>query len=111
MEELLLQFSGLVGYAAFVVFIVNLLKGFGVVKDGQSQNWIAGFNLLGLIGLFAIHVFMPETDISAIDVQIGKFVEFALYLLAYIAQMLGSKVTYIAVRNVPVIGKSFSASE
>ena len=108
MEDLLLQFSGLVGFAALVTFLVNAFKTVGWVKDGQAQNWVAGLNLLGLAGLLAINVFNPEMDVQALDAEIGQFTEVALVVFAYVVQMLGSKVSYLAVKNVPVIGKSNS---
>jgi len=108
MEELLLQFSGLVGFAALVTFLVNAFKTVGWVKDGQAQNWVAGLNLLGLASLLAINVFNPELDVTAIDAEIGEFTQVAMVVFAYIFQMLSSRVSYLAVKNVPVIGKSNS---
>jgi len=108
MEDLLLQFGELAGFAALVTFVVNALKSTGVVKDGQAQNWVAGLNLLGLAGLLAVNVFNPELDVTAIDAEIGEFTQVAMVVFAYIFQMLSSRVSYLAVKNVPVIGKSNS---
>jgi hypothetical protein len=108
MDELLVQFSGLVGYAALVTFVVNALKTLNVVKDGQAQNWVAGLNLLGLAGLLGLKVFAPEADVAVLDAQLGDFVNVMMVVFAYVVQMLGSKLSYIAIKNVPLIGKSFS---
>jgi len=107
MEELFLQFSGLVGFAALVAFVVNALKTVGIVKDGQAQNWVAGFNLLGLVGLFVLRVLSPDMDVTLLDEQLGEFANVMVIVFAYIVQMLGSKLSYFAVKNLPLIGKSF----
>lgn len=52
-SEILVEFAALVGFAALVSVIVNILKVAGVVKDGTADKWVAGFNLAGVLG-FAI---------------------------------------------------------
>lgn len=108
MEDLLLQWSGLVGFAALVAFAINILKTFGVVKDAQAQNWSAGLNLLLLAGLLALRVFAPDFDVSGLNAQAQAFVDVGVVIFSYILQLLGSKAAHTLLRGLPLIGKSFS---
>jgi len=109
MEELFVQLAGLAGVGALIAFIINALKTFGVVQDGTAQNWSAGLNLLAMAGLLALRVFAPDYPLAETDAQIAQFVNVAVVVFGYVVQLLGSKITHVAVRNVPVIGKSLTA--
>ena len=80
----------------------------GIVKDDQAQNWSAGLNLLGLAGLLAAKVYAPQVDIAGMDAQVAQFVQVGLVVFGYVLQLLASKGAYVAIRGVPVLGKSFS---
>lgn len=109
MESLLAQYAGLIGVAAFIAFLINVLKYFGIVQDGQAQTWSAGLNLLFLCALFALNVFVPEIDVSGIDARLVQFVEFAAVVWGYLLQLFGSKLAHEIVKGTAVIGKSYSA--
>ena len=108
MEDLLLVWGGLAGFAALIALIVNILKAVGVVKDGQAQNWSAGLNLLGLAGILAVNVYVPDYDVAGLDTSVAKFVEVGVVVLSYVVQLLSSKVTHTALRGVPLVGKTYS---
>ncbi len=108
MEELIAQYGGLVGVAAVVGLLVNVLKSAGVVQDGQAQTWSAGFNLVGMAGMLALKVFQPDFDFAGMDAQAAQFASVAAVVVGYILQLLSSKATNSAVRGVPIVGKSFS---
>lgn len=101
--------AALVGFAAFVSFIVNVLKFFGVVKDGTSDKWIAGFNLVGVLALFITLKFIPDFDVMPIDNVLGEIAVVGSAILSYVTMLLGSKLTYFASKGLPLIGKSYSA--
>lgn len=102
----LLEWGALAGFAALVALVINVLKLFSLVKDGQAQTWSAAINLLGMIGFIAYKIINPSFDPAGIDSQIGQIVQIAQILLGYVMQLGVSKITHSAVRNVPVIGKS-----
>lgn len=104
--DLLAQWSALVGMAALIAVIINVLKLAGVVKDGAAQTWSAALNLAGLIGLFILRVVRPEVDIAHVDEQLGALAQIAMLIAGYVSQLLASKATHLAVRRVPVIGTS-----
>jgi len=106
--DLLLQFSALVGFAALVSVIINVLKIFNVVKDGTADKWVASINLVGLTAFVAAKMFIPDFDVIPVDTQLGQLANVATYLISYITMLLGSKLTYVATKGLPIIGKSNS---
>lgn len=107
-NDLLLQLTGLAGFAALVALVINVLKTFGVVKDDTAELWSAGGNLLGLVALYLLRLFNPEFDVPGADAQVTTFVNAVTPLVGYILMLLSSKLSHFAVRGVPVVGKSFS---
>ena len=59
--------AALAGVGALIAVLVNIGKTAGLVKDGQATTYVAGLNLLALIGLFALKVFKPDFDIGGLD--------------------------------------------
>lgn len=108
-ENILLEVGALVGFAALVSLVVNVLKVFGVVKDGTADKWVAGINLVGVLALYVTRLFLPDFDPAPIDSNLKEIATVGAYLLSYITMLLGSKLTYVAVKGLPVIGKSNSA--
>lgn len=107
-EELLAQWTSLVGIAAVIAVIINVLKLVGVVKDGQAQTWSAGANLVGLIALFVLRIFRPDFDLAGIDEQAGALASVMILIIGYLTQLLSSKVTHEIIKGVKGIGTSFS---
>jgi hypothetical protein len=107
-QNLVTQWFGLVGFAAFIAVTINVLKLAGVVKDGAAPTWSAGLNLLGLLLLFGLKFFRPDLDLAAMDEQAAALANVAAVLIGYITQLLSSKLTHLALKSVPVIGASFS---
>lgn len=107
-NDLLMQLTGLAGFAALVALLINILKSVGIVKDDKAEIWSAGGNLLGLIALYLLRLFNPEFNVPNADAQISTFVSAVTPLVGYILMLLSSKLSHIAVRGVPVIGKSYS---
>ena len=105
-EQILVEFAALVGFAALVSVIINVLKVFGVVQDGTADKWAAGFNLVGVLALLAVKQFFPELQVQPIDNLLGEIAVIGSYILSYVVMLLGSKLTYVATKGLPVIGKS-----
>lgn len=107
-QNLLAEWTALVGIAALIAVLINVLKLAGVVKDGTAQTWSAGLNLAGLVALFALRIFKPGLDLSEIDKHAAAFAEIAMVIIGYLTQLLSSKLAHLALRQVPVVGASFT---
>ncbi len=110
-SEILTQWSALVGMAALIAVIINILKLTGLVKDGDAQTWSAGLNLAGLAVLFILRVINPNIDLGQVDEQMGSLAKTAMVVIGYVSQLLASKATHLAVKNVPLIGTSLQVKE
>ena len=110
-EGVLALFAGLVGFPAFVTVLVNVLKVFGVVKDGEATKYVAGFNAVGLLALLVALAVVPGLDILAVDQNLAGLASFLTALLGFVVQMGVSKFSHTQIRGVPLIGKSNSADE
>ena len=109
--ELLNQWAALVGVAALIAVLINVMKLVGVVKDGQAPTWSAGLNLAGLIALLVLKVVKPEFDPGEVDQQAGTLAEIGVLITGFVLQLLASKATHAAVKGVPVIGTSFETTK
>lgn len=108
MDELLAQWGAMAGFAALIAFVINGLKYFGVVQEGQAPTWSAGLNLAGLVMLLVLKVYAPSVDVGGLDEQVGQFVEVGVVVFGYVIQLLSSKLAHSVVRGVPGIGKAIS---
>lgn len=104
LEDLTAQLASLGGISAMITVAVNALKRAGIVKDGQAQNWSAGFNLLALAALLALGVFRPGEDLQQIDQTAGAFAQIGLVVLAFIGQLAVSQATHARLRGIPIAG-------
>ncbi len=107
-QELMVQLAALGGFGALIGFLINIMKTFGLIKDGQAGTWSTALNLLLLVVLLAVGVFAPSLDLIKIDAQVQQFVDVGVVVFAYIIQLYGAKLVHGAVRGVPLIGKSYS---
>lgn len=106
--DLVVLLASLAGFGAIVSILVNVLKKFGVVKEGTSDKWVAGFNLVGYLTLFVVTTWFPQINIPAIDAQLGAVAVILNVVFGYVVTLLGSKITYFSVKGLPLVGKSFS---
>ena len=113
LQGLLGQLIALGGFAALIAVLINVLKSFGVIKDGQAGVWAAGANLAGLIGLFVAGIVAPEFDAAGLDGNMAQIAEILSLIFAFMVQNWVSKGTHSVFSSggVPVIGKSFSKDE
>ena len=98
--------AALAGVGALIAVLVNIGKTAGLVKDGQATTYVAGLNLLALIGLFALKVFKPDFDIGGLDTQAAQIAQWLATAVALIVQIYGSKWAYGALKGVPVVGRA-----
>jgi len=102
--------STMAGVAAFVAAVVNALKQFGVVTDGNAGQWFAGLDFGALAILVGVQIFVPAVGVDVINVNAGLFATVILLVLGYLGSIGFGKVSHalLSSMNIPVIGKSFS---
>jgi hypothetical protein len=112
LASLAVQFASLAGFAALVAVLINLLKTVGVVKDGTAGKWSAGLNLIGLMVLLLLRVFVPSLATEQINGIAGQVSTVLVIVLGFVVQFYTSSDVHdaLATANIPVIGKSYSAS-
>lgn len=107
-ENIVVEVLALAGFAALVALLVNVGKLFGWIKDGDAVKWSGGLNLLGILALFVTRLFLPTFDVSGINSVMLTIATVGSYILSYVMELGISKLTHIAVKGLPVIGKSYS---
>jgi hypothetical protein len=107
-DSLVVQWGTLLGFAALIAVLINILKLAGVVKDDTAHIWSAALNLAGLVALFLAKVFSPDLDVPGLDQQAAEFANVMTVIVAYISQLLSSKLTHFAIKGVPFFGVSNS---
>ena len=105
-------FLALVGWPAFRVAAINILKILKVVKDGTAAGWEYWSNALAFAGV-AVLVFMGKYDLlGQIDVTLGNLASVLVSLAVLLAGWTGSQAMgqfiYSNVRGFPIIGYSFN---
>ena len=104
LEDILRLLAGLAGLGGLISVLVNLLKAIGVIKDGTSERWVQGFNLVAFIAVAVVYFMKVQVDWAQIDGWLGVLATF----IGFVVQLFGSKVTYAVTRGAPVIGFSYS---
>lgn len=102
-EGILEIIAGLAGLGGFVSMLVNILKMVGVVKDGTSDKWFEGINLLA----FAVVAVIFFLNVNIDWAQVDDWLKVLSMLFGLVIQLLGGRVTYNTLRGIPVIGYSF----
>ena len=96
--------------AVIVPLIVDILKRFGVVKDGDAGKWSAGLNLLGLVGFSAYFLLSKSVDFGAMDATLKVILQIVQVVLAYAMQLFISPAVHNRAldSNLPLLGYSLS---
>ena len=107
LNDLLGQYVLLTGVAAFVPALINFGKFIGLVKDGTSDQWSAGLNLVGFVLFGGAKIF--GLDVSHYDAILGSVAPIILAILGLFLQFGVSGVIHRqSLAGLPVIGKSYS---
>lgn len=104
LEEIMLLLAGLAGLGGLISVLVNLLKAIGVVKDGTSERWVQGFNLIAFVAVAVIYFTKVQVDWAQVDGWLSVLATF----IGFVAQLFGSKITYAVTKGTPLIGYSYS---
>lgn len=105
------QFMSLAGMAALIAALVNTLKKVGVVKDGDALAWATGFNLAGIVALFVLRVFAPQTDVGQIDQVASSIAQILTLVVGLVVQLGLTRGANEILRGAPVVGYSHSKEE
>lgn len=106
-NELFPLFASLIGLPAFVAALVNTLKYFKVLADGQAPQVVLWMNVVGFVGV-AVAYFTGYVEIlTKIDAQLGSFALFMISFVSFVGELGLAKLYNVGLRGTPVIGKSF----
>ena len=106
-NDLLLQFLALGGVASLVTVIVNLLKSFSVIHEGQAETWVTALNLIGFVAFFALKI-IGFTNFPQLDQTASAIAQILVLIFQLFSQFGFSKVAHAAIRGTPFVGFSYS---
>jgi hypothetical protein len=108
-QDVIVEFASLIGFAALVAVIINILKYFKVVDDGAATKWSSGLNLVGLLALLVYRLFVcKDCDVTPYDSTLATIANILSYILAFVVQLGVSKTAHVALKGTPLIGTSFT---
>ena len=107
---LTVQFVSLLGVAALIAVIVNILKVVGVVKKGTSAYWASGLGLVTFLVLVILGVFRPDLTVVFLDAVALKIATILTFLLGFVVQLSAAPLFHKALStgSIPIIGKKLS---
>lgn len=108
-NDLFPLFAALVGFPAFLAALVNVLKYFGILADGQAPGVIFWANIVGFVGVAVAYFTGNLPLLNQIDLQLGNLATALLSFVAFIAQLKLAAVYHAGLRGSPLIGYSYSA--
>jgi len=110
MNDMLTQFMALGGIALFIATLVNVLKAFHVIQDGQAPTYSFVLNLGAFVIFSVVGWFKPGVEWAAIDSTLAAIANVAITIFKLATQVLISKLGHENVlKTVPVLGFSYSA--
>ena len=107
--EVLPVLEALVGIPALIALLINVLKGFKVVKPGQSELWSKVLNAVVFLSLYLLATLAPDVDLLAFDGIAKTVSDLGLAILGIIpiGSLVSGKV-HDGIKGVPVFGMSHS---
>ena len=101
--------AGLVGFPALLAAVINVLKHFGWLDNGNAGVANAIGHLIVYVGA-AVLVLLGKVDlVPGIDVQLSALANFLLAFLALISSMKVAGVLHDRVlRGLPLVGDTYS---
>lgn len=110
-SALLGQFTALAGVGALIAALVNTLKKFGVVKDGDAMTWATGLNLVGIVALYLLRVFAPSVDVGGVDSLAQSIAEILVLVVGVVLQLGLTRGANAILKGAPVIGYSYTEAD
>lgn len=105
--DLINEYLALAGFAALIALVINVLKYYGRIPDGQAGQCSAFGNLVGLIIFSVLKIYNPGM-IGEVDSKALEFATIFNYVFAYMVQLGSSTLVYELFKklNIPVLGFS-----
>lgn len=103
LENILMIIAGLAGLGAFVSIVINVLKKVGLIKDGQSEQWYQGISLFVFLAVTVVYFLKVPIIWSEVD----QWLKLLTFVLGYVVQILGGKLTYNTIKGTPLFGFSY----
>ena len=100
LDLILALVAGLAGLPVLFSLLIDILKYFKVVQDGQAGKWSAALNLIGLIGVAIVVNFFPNLNISEVDTQLLEIGKFATLVFVYVIQIFESQGVHALTKQV-----------
>jgi hypothetical protein len=92
--------ASLVGLPALISVVIDALKQYGVISDGNASQWSAGFNLFSLVAVLIVVNFFPTANVATIDGKLLEVAKLAGLILSYVAQIFVSKGVHVALSSI-----------
>ena len=107
---LTIQFVSLLGVAALVAVVVNILKAFGAVKEGTSAYWASGLGLAAFITVAVLGIFKPDLTLAFLNEAALKIATIMTFVLGFIVQIAAAPLFHKALSSgsIPLLGKKLS---
>ena len=105
---LLTSFLALAGAAAATAALVNAGKFFKLIPDGAAPNVSLVLNLIGFVVLTVVRLFRPDFDVAGADAVLATVATVLTSVLALLSQLGVSKLVNNGIKDIPVIGFSYS---
>lgn len=106
--SILVQFASLAGVAALLAAVVNIVKWFGWIPNGNAGRVFAILNLIAMALLVYFHFFFPTVSLQFWDEQAALAARILLIVLGYVMQLKvgASTAGTLSDMKIPVIGAS-----
>lgn len=110
LDQVVAILAQMAGVAAFGVVLINILKRFGVVKDGSAGLATKVYNFAAFALIWALATFAPDFDLWIIDDIANAFASIGglVLVLIPVSSKFGAWL-YGGIKGVPVVGYSHSA--
>lgn len=106
--SLTVQFAALAGVAGLIAAVINILKVFGVVKDGQADQWKAGLSLGAFAILALVGVFKPDLTAVILDARAAQVATILIFISGFLVQTGLAPLAHKIFSGFPLIGTSFT---
>lgn len=107
-NDLVIEYGSLMGIAALITVIINVLKWRRVIPDGYAPAISGGLNLVVLIAMYALRIFKPDFIFADLDPIAMEIATVANFILQYFVSIGTSKVAHSGIKDVPIIGFSYT---
>lgn len=105
--NLVTDVGSLAGVMALIVLLVNALKQFGLVKDGQATRVAQVLQAVAVIALVGLQ--LAGVEVEFIDKVASNVASLGVALLALVPLLMNlNSIIHEGVKGVPVVGYSYS---